>query len=100
MKQNVISEDPDMEKSTKELILSKGYPVEEHYVQTEDGFFLGLQVCKNLCYLTLKKLRNLIVIRISTKDLTILGMICREYHIKGANIRTRTVERILWKIVL
>jgi hypothetical protein len=27
-------------------------------------------------------------------------MICREYHIKGANIRTRTVERILWKIVL
>jgi hypothetical protein len=49
MKHHVISEDPDMEKSTKELILLKGYPVEEHYVLTEDGFFLGLQVGKNLC---------------------------------------------------
>jgi lysosomal acid lipase/cholesteryl ester hydrolase len=43
MKHTIIPEDPDMEMSTKELITSKGYPVEEHFVLTEDGFFLGLQ---------------------------------------------------------
>ena len=35
-----------MEKDAADLIRSKGYPVEEPPVVTEDGFLLGLQVKK------------------------------------------------------
>ncbi|XP_022112190.1 gastric triacylglycerol lipase-like [Acanthaster planci] len=35
--------DPDVKRNASELITSKGYPCEEHYVTTADGFILGLQ---------------------------------------------------------
>lgn len=35
--------DPDMDRNVTNLILSKGYPVEEHTVQTSDGFLLSVQ---------------------------------------------------------
>eukprot|EP01006_Ploeotia_vitrea_P020150 TRINITY_DN52398_c0_g1_i1.p2 TRINITY_DN52398_c0_g1~~TRINITY_DN52398_c0_g1_i1.p2 ORF type:complete len:567 (-),score=287.74 TRINITY_DN52398_c0_g1_i1:25-1725(-) len=33
---------PETEMTTPELITSRGYPCEEHFVRTEDGFVLGL----------------------------------------------------------
>ncbi|GFX98849.1 hypothetical protein TNCV_1504251 [Trichonephila clavipes] len=35
--------DPDIQRNVSQLISSKGYPVEEHEVQTKDGFLLALQ---------------------------------------------------------
>ncbi|GFY67884.1 hypothetical protein TNIN_366361 [Trichonephila inaurata madagascariensis] len=35
--------DPDIRRNVSQLISSKGYPVEEHEVQTKDGFILALQ---------------------------------------------------------
>ncbi|KFM74947.1 Gastric triacylglycerol lipase, partial [Stegodyphus mimosarum] len=35
--------DPDMDRNVSLLISSKGYPVEDHYVQTKDGFILSMQ---------------------------------------------------------
>nr|XP_002739797.1 PREDICTED: lysosomal acid lipase/cholesteryl ester hydrolase-like [Saccoglossus kowalevskii] len=35
--------DPEENMNASQLITSKGYPCEEHTVQTEDGFLLGLQ---------------------------------------------------------
>lgn len=37
--------DPDLNRNTAEIIVSRGYVVEEHYVETTDGFVLGLHVC-------------------------------------------------------
>lgn len=37
-----IGEEPDVHRNATELISSKGYPVEEHIVQTKDGFLLTL----------------------------------------------------------
>jgi len=34
--------EPDLERDFVELVVSKGYKVEEHFVQTKDGFILGL----------------------------------------------------------
>lgn len=34
--------DPDALKNVSQLITSKGYPFEEHFVETEDGYILGL----------------------------------------------------------
>lgn len=36
-------EDPDLYRNASELIRDRGYPVEEHYVSTPDGFILNLQ---------------------------------------------------------
>jgi len=33
---------PDLERDFVELVVSKGYKVEEHFVQTKDGYILGL----------------------------------------------------------
>ncbi|GFT46195.1 gastric triacylglycerol lipase [Nephila pilipes] len=35
--------DPDFLRNVTELISSKGYPVENHYVQTKDGYILSVQ---------------------------------------------------------
>ncbi|XP_054716028.1 gastric triacylglycerol lipase-like [Uloborus diversus] len=45
---NIVDEieillDPDLLRNVSQLISSKGYPVEEHTVQTKDGYLLGLQ---------------------------------------------------------
>ncbi|KAG0424624.1 hypothetical protein HPB47_028154 [Ixodes persulcatus] len=40
---DVPSKDPDFDKNVSELIVSKGYPVEEHSVTTPDGYILGVQ---------------------------------------------------------
>ncbi|GBM04471.1 Lysosomal acid lipase/cholesteryl ester hydrolase [Araneus ventricosus] len=40
---SVLSPDPDFYRNVSELITSKGYPVENHVVQTEDGFLLSVQ---------------------------------------------------------
>ncbi|XP_042894615.2 lipase lipl-5-like [Parasteatoda tepidariorum] len=37
------SYDPDIRRNVSELISSKGYPVENHIVQTEDGYLLSMQ---------------------------------------------------------
>ncbi|XP_042909902.1 gastric triacylglycerol lipase-like [Parasteatoda tepidariorum] len=37
------SYDPDLNRNVSELISTKGYPVENHIVQTEDGFLLSVQ---------------------------------------------------------
>lgn len=37
------SEDPDINRNVSELIRDRGYPVEEHYVTTQDGYILNLQ---------------------------------------------------------
>jgi len=34
--------EPDLERDFIEMVVSKGYNVEEHFVQTKDGFILGL----------------------------------------------------------
>ncbi|KAK8785932.1 hypothetical protein V5799_007702 [Amblyomma americanum] len=38
-----IHMDPDASRNVSELITSKGYPVEEHEVRTEDGYLLRIQ---------------------------------------------------------
>ncbi|XP_023224008.1 uncharacterized protein LOC111625178 [Centruroides sculpturatus] len=38
-----IKVDPDFYRNVSQLITSKGYPVEEYWVQTEDGYILGVQ---------------------------------------------------------
>ncbi|EDO40744.1 predicted protein [Nematostella vectensis] len=35
--------DPDIDRNASQLIRNRGYPVEEHYVTTSDGFILNLQ---------------------------------------------------------
>lgn len=40
---DVPPKDPDFDKNVSELIVSKGYPVEEHSVTTPDGYILGVQ---------------------------------------------------------
>ncbi|KAM7286841.1 lysosomal acid lipase/cholesteryl ester hydrolase-like [Ixodes scapularis] len=35
--------DPDFDKNVSELIVSKGFPVEEHSVTTADGYIIGVQ---------------------------------------------------------
>jgi lysosomal acid lipase/cholesteryl ester hydrolase len=35
-------QEPDLERDFVELVVSKGYQVEEHFVQTSDGYILGL----------------------------------------------------------
>ncbi|GFN79915.1 lipase [Plakobranchus ocellatus] len=42
-RQNIFSFEPDFYRSVCQLVTSKGYPCEEHWVTTEDGFILGLQ---------------------------------------------------------
>merc|ERR550519_2843962 len=39
---SLYQEDPEVHMSTPEIIRHWGYPAEEHFVQTEDGFILGL----------------------------------------------------------
>lgn len=39
----VVQFDPDMFRNVSELITCKGYPVEDHTVQTSDGFVLSMQ---------------------------------------------------------
>lgn len=39
----VVNVDPDMNRNVSELISSKGYPVENYDVQTEDGYILTIQ---------------------------------------------------------
>lgn len=36
--------DPDCDRSTVEIVTAKGYPCEEHTVETPDGWILGLHV--------------------------------------------------------
>lgn len=36
--------DPDCDRSTVEIVTGKGYPCEEHTVETPDGWILGLHV--------------------------------------------------------
>ncbi|GBM04470.1 hypothetical protein AVEN_197885-1 [Araneus ventricosus] len=38
-----VTFDPDILRNVSQLISSKGYPVEDHVVQTEDGFLLSVQ---------------------------------------------------------
>ncbi|XP_067129270.1 uncharacterized protein [Centruroides vittatus] len=38
-----VKVDPDFYRNVSQLITSKGYPVEEYWVQTEDGYILGVQ---------------------------------------------------------
>ncbi|KAF8771251.1 gastric triacylglycerol lipase-like [Argiope bruennichi] len=38
-----LTPDPDFYRNVSELITSKGYPAEDHIVQTEDGFLLSVQ---------------------------------------------------------
>ncbi|KAL5009835.1 hypothetical protein ScPMuIL_012140 [Solemya velum] len=38
-----VKEDPDAKRNVTQLITSKGYPCEQHTVQTKDGFLLGVQ---------------------------------------------------------
>lgn len=40
---SVFTQDPDDYRNVSQLITSKGYPVEEYTVQTEDGYLLGVQ---------------------------------------------------------
>ena len=43
--------DPDCDRSTVEIVLAKGYPCEEHTVETPDGWILGLHVrCSNYLF--------------------------------------------------
>lgn len=37
--------DPDCDRNSCEIIHSRGYICEEHYVETSDGWILGLHVC-------------------------------------------------------
>ncbi|ESN97502.1 hypothetical protein HELRODRAFT_185901 [Helobdella robusta] len=38
----ILSKDPDLRNNIMEMIAYKGYPAEEHFVRTTDGFILGL----------------------------------------------------------
>ncbi|KAG8180327.1 hypothetical protein JTE90_016361 [Oedothorax gibbosus] len=42
-KKNEFSFDPDITRNVSDLILSKGYPVENHVVRTKDGYLLSVQ---------------------------------------------------------
>jgi hypothetical protein len=35
--------DPDLNKNVSQIIVERGYPCEEHVVQTEDGYLLSVQ---------------------------------------------------------
>ncbi|CAL1280058.1 unnamed protein product [Larinioides sclopetarius] len=43
LENSLLLPDPDFYRNVSELISSKGYPVENHIVQTEDGFLLSVQ---------------------------------------------------------